>query len=245
MEPSHRGGANAINCWYDRDIDATMRRTQTRPLPAQRMDPSAALAFGIGLGVLAGVELALLVNLAAALLAMVGYLFYACVYTMYLKRHTAQNIVIGGVAGAIPPLVGWAAVTGGLSMTAFFLFAIVFYWTPPHFWALSLLIRSDYAAADVPMLPVTAGVGETRRQILLWTAVLVVVTILPFVGRSFGPIYLGGAVLLGAAFFALSIRAVTTRTSKAARQVFYYSIWYLAAIFVVMVVDSIVFRGGA
>jgi len=234
------GGAGAVNCWYDRDIDASMARTRRRPIPDGRIDPSAALWFGIVLGTVAVLELAVLVNLLAAAMCLAGYLAYVLLYTMYLKRNTVQNIVVGGVAGAIPPLVGWAAVTGRLDLTAFFMFALVFYWTPPHFWSLALLIQSDYRRADVPMLPAVVGSGETRRQILLWTLLLVAVSVLPFVAGSFGFGYLVAAMALGALFVALALRAVRLGTSRSARQVFYYSLIYLAAIFVVMVVVSTV-----
>ena len=232
------GGAGAVNCWYDRDIDASMARTRRRPLPDGRIAPAAALWFGILLGAVAVLELAFMVNLLAATMCLSGYLAYVLLYTMYLKRNTVQNIVVGGVAGAIPPLVGWAAVTGRLDLTALFMFALVFYWTPPHFWSLALLVQSDYRRADVPMLPAVAGAEETRRQILLWTVLLVAVSVLPFVAGSFGLVYLAAALLLGGLFVVLAVRASRLRSSRSARQVFYYSLVYLAAIFVVMVVVS-------
>jgi protoheme IX farnesyltransferase len=231
------GGAHAINCWFDRDIDASMGRTRTRPIPAGRIQPASALAFGVSLGVSAFVLLAVAVNLLAAALAITGLLFYVLVYTMWLKRSSMQNIVVGGAAGAFPPLVGWAAVQGRLTLTALFLFAVVFYWTPPHFWALALLIRRDYASASVPMLPVVVGERETRRQILLYTVVLVVVTILPALAHSFGYVYLAGAAVLDAVFLATAVRAVTDPSARAARRVFYYSMLYLALLFAVMAVD--------
>ena len=234
------GGAHAINCWFDRDIDAGMGRTRSRPIPAGRIQPGSALAFGITLGVLAFALLALAVNPLAAALAIGGMLFYVFVYTMWLKRSSMQNIVVGGAAGAFPPLVGWAAVQGRLTLTALFLFAVVFYWTPPHFWALALLIRRDYASVSVPMLPVIVGERETRRQILLYTVVLVLVTLMPLLAHLFGTIYLVGAGVLDAAFLAAAVMAVRDPSARAARRVFYYSMLYLAVLFAVMAVDRVV-----
>jgi heme o synthase len=234
------GGAHAINCWFDRDIDANMGRTRARPIPAGRIDPVNALVFGVVLGVLSFSLLATAVNLLAASLALTGLLFYVLVYTMWLKRSSVQNIVVGGAAGAIPPLVGWAAVQGRLTLTALFLFAVIFYWTPPHFWALSLLIQRDYAGASVPMLPVVAGEAETRRQILVYSAVLVLVTFLPMMVHLFGPVYAVGAGLLDATFLATTGLAVLSPTARAARRVFYYSMLYLALLFAVMAVDRVV-----
>ncbi|MBJ7595110.1 MAG: protoheme IX farnesyltransferase [Candidatus Dormibacteraeota bacterium] len=234
------GGAHAINCWFDRDIDASMGRTRTRPIPAGRVQPSSALAFGTTLGVVAFALLAVAVNLLAAVLAIGGLLFYVFVYTMWLKRRSMQNIVVGGAAGAIPPLVGWAAVQGSLNLTALFLFAVVFYWTPPHFWALALLIRRDYASVSVPMLPVIVGERETRRQILLYTVILVLVTIMPALVHSFGYVYVVGAGVLDALFLAAAVIAVRDPSARAARRVFYYSMLYLALLFAVMAVDRVV-----
>ena len=186
------GGAGAVNHWYDRDIDAQMARTATRPVPAGRISPRAALTFGIVLAVLSFVELSLTVNVLAAVLALSGFLGYVFVYTMWLKRSTPQNIVIGGAAGAVPPLVAWAAVTGRVELTALYLFAIVFYWTPPHFWALSLLMKDEYARVGVPMMPVVRGESETRQLIVLYTVLLVALTLMPVVFGYFGLIY--GAV---------------------------------------------------
>jgi protoheme IX farnesyltransferase len=233
------GGAHAINCWFDRDIDASMGRTRGRPIPAGRVQPGNALAFGVILGGLAFGLLAVAVNLLAAALAIAGLLFYVFIYTMWLKRSSMQNIVVGGAAGAFPPLVGWAAVQGRLTLTALFLFAVVFYWTPPHFWALALLIRRDYASAAVPMLPVIVGERETRRQILLYTVVLVLVTILPVLVGSFGAIYMVGAGLLDAVFLATAVLAVRDPSARAARRVFYYSMLYLALLFAVMAIDRV------
>ncbi|MGH7687691.1 MAG: heme o synthase [Candidatus Dormibacteria bacterium] len=233
-------GANAINCWFDRDIDAEMGRTRSRPLPAGRIDPAHAFTFGIALAVTSFVLMTLTVNLLAATLTMTAFLFYVLVYTMWLKRSSMQNIVIGGAAGAIPPLVGWAAVDGQLSLTALFLFAIVFYWTPPHFWALALLIRGDYARARVPMLPVVAGDRQTRQQIVLYTIIMVLVTVLPALTRSFGPVYIGGAALLDAAFLADAVHTASHPTARSARRLFYHSMLYLALLFAVMAIDRVV-----
>ncbi len=233
-------GANAINCWFDRDIDARMGRTRSRPLPSGRIDPRSALAFGVFLGALSFLLLAVTVNLLAASLALTALLFYVTVYTMWLKRSSMQNIVIGGAAGAIPPLVGWAAVQGRLDLTAVFLFAIVFYWTPPHFWALSLLVRADYERARVPMLPVVAGDPETRRQILLYTLILCVVTVLPVLTRSFGPLYAAGAVALDLLLLVDAVRVVRDPSARSARRLFYHSLIYLALLFAVMALDRVV-----
>jgi protoheme IX farnesyltransferase len=230
-------GANAINCWFDRDIDLTMGRTRTRPIPAGRIEPRQALAFGIGLGVASFVLLATTVNLLSAVLAMTALLFYVLVYTMWLKRSSMQNIVIGGAAGAIPPLVGWAAVTGSLDLTAVFLFAVVFYWTPPHFWALSLLLKNDYSRAGVPMLPVVQGDRQTRYQIVLYTIILCLVTVLPVLTRSFGAVYLGGAVVLDTILLTDAVVASRRPTARSARRLFYHSMIYLALLFAVMAID--------
>jgi len=236
-------GANAINCWFDRDIDAAMGRTRSRPLPAGRIEPAHAFAFGIGLAASSFLLLTMAVNLLAASLTMAAFLFYVLVYTMWLKRSSMQNIVIGGAAGAIPPLVGWAAVEGRLTMTALFLFAIVFYWTPPHFWALALLIRGDYARAHVPMLPVVAGDRSTRQQIALYTVILVLVTVLPALTRSFGVVYIAGAAVLDTALLADAIATVRQPSARSARRLFYHSMLYLALLFAVMAVDRVVAGG--
>src|SRR3954468_8855112 len=199
------GGAGAVNHWFHRDTAARMSRTANRPVPAGRIAPAAALAFGIALAALSFVELSLAVNVLSASLALAGFLGYVLVYTMWLKRSTPQNIVIGGAAGAVPPLVAWAATTGRVSGAPLYLFAIVFYWTPPHFWALSLLMKDEYERAGVPMLPVVRGEGETRRQIVLYTLLLVAVTMLPFSGRLFDGIYAITALVLGVAFTWLAV----------------------------------------
>src|SRR2546423_3014577 len=201
------GGASALNHVLDRDIDKLMgARTRARPLAAERVPVSLALEFGLTLSAFSFVLLASLVNVLTASLALVGNLFYVLVYTRWLKRTTPQNIVIGGAAGAVPPLVGWAAVTGNLTLPALWLFLIVFFWTPPHFWALALLIRRDYAAARVPMLPVVRGTRATTRQILVYSLVLVGVSVVPVVWGPLGAVYLGAALGLGAAFVLLALR---------------------------------------
>jgi protoheme IX farnesyltransferase len=232
-------GANAINCWFDRDIDLEMGRTRTRPIPAGRIEPRQALAFGVALGVASFVLLATTVNLLSAVLAMAALLFYVLVYTMWLKRSSMQNIVIGGAAGAIPPLVGWAAVTGSLNLTAVFLFAVVFYWTPPHFWALSLLLKNDYSRAGVPMLPVVQGDRQTRYQIVLYTIILCLVTVLPVLTRSFGAVYLGGAIVLDTILLTDAVVASRRPTARSARRLFYHSMIYLALLFAVMAIDRV------
>ncbi len=233
-------GASAINCWIDRDVDREMLRTRRRPLPDGRIVPSHALVFGILLGVTAFVVLAFWVNVLAATLAISGLLFYVLVYTLWLKRSTPQNIVIGGAAGAVPPLVGWAAVTHGLDLTAIYLFAIIFFWTPPHFWALAIQLRADYARARIPMLPVVKGDREARRQILWYTLILVALSLLMFTTRSVGRIYLVGAVLLGTAFIVFALLNVRDRGRRWVRPLFDYSIVYLALLFTLMMVDSVV-----
>ena len=237
-------GAGAINCWIDRDIDGDMYRTRRRPIPDGRIAPAHALTFGISLGVLAFLLLAFWVNVLAATLAVSGLLFYVFVYTLWLKRSTAQNIVIGGAAGAVPPLVGWAAVTHSLDLTALYLFAIIFLWTPPHFWALALRIQRDYARVGVPMLPVVRGEKEAKRQILLYTLLLVAVTLMLFVSGAVGGLYLVGASLLGAAFIAFAILNLRDGKRRWSRPLFDYSIAYLALLFGVMVADRMVGRLG-
>jgi heme o synthase len=232
------GGAGAVNHYLDRDIDAQMARTATRPVPSGRIAPRAALLYGIALAVLSFALLSLTVNLLAALLALSGFLGYVFVYTLWLKRTTPQNIVIGGAAGAVPPLVGWAAVTGGVESTALYLFAIVFYWTPPHFWALSLLMKDEYARVGVPMMPVVRGEVETRRQILLYTCLLLVLTLLPVAFGFFGAVYGAAALLLGAGFIALAVRLQRRADRRSALRAYLYSLAYLAALFCAMVLDA-------
>ena len=232
------GGAGAINHYFDRDIDALMKRTAGRPVPSGRVAPGSALAFGIVLGIASFALLSLTVNVLAAALALSGLLGYVLVYTVWLKRTTPQNIVIGGAAGAVPPLVAWAAVTGSLDWSALYLFAIVFYWTPPHFWALSLLMKDDYERAGVPMLPVVRGETETRRQILLYSVLLVAVTLLPFAGRLLDWAYLLAAVALGGAFLALALRLRRSADRRSALRLYLFSLAYLALLFAAMVVDA-------
>jgi protoheme IX farnesyltransferase len=232
------GGAGAVNHYWDRDIDARMERTADRPIPSGRVSPAAALRFGILLVIASVVLLGWAVNWLAAGLSFCGFVGYVGVYTIWLKRRTVQNIVIGGAAGAVPPLVGWAAVTGRLAWTAVFLFAIVFYWTPPHFWALSLLMKEEYAKVEVPMLPVVRGEGETRRQILIYTVLLFAVTQLPFCAGKLGDIYLAASMALGFAFIYGSVRLYRLATRRAALQLYLFSLAYLALLFGAMVLDA-------
>ena len=232
------GGAGAVNHYYDRDIDAQMARTATRPIPAGRVTPLAALTFGMTLSALSFAWLTATVNVLSAVLALCGFLGYTLIYTAWLKRRTPQNIVIGGAAGAVPPLVGWAAVAGHVDPAAWYLFAIVFYWTPPHFWALSLLMKDEYARVGVPMMPVVRGEDETRRQILLYTVLLVALTLLPVLFGFFGAIYAAAAVGLGAGFLTLSVRLQRRADRRAALRTYLFSLGYLAALFVSMVLDA-------
>jgi protoheme IX farnesyltransferase len=233
------GGASALNHMLDRDIDPLMgKRTRRRPVAAGRVPPTHALEFGLALSALSFVLLASVVNALAAALALVGNLFYVLVYTRWLKRSTPHNIVIGGAAGAVPPLVGWAAATGNLTAPALLLFAIVFFWTPPHFWALALLIKDEYARARVPMLPVVRGERETTRQIVLYSLVLVAVTAAPFLLGTVGLGYLVAALALGAAFVALALRLRRQATPRHAALLFHFSLLYLALLFAAMAADA-------
>jgi protoheme IX farnesyltransferase len=234
------GSANCINCYIDRDIDQIMGRTQRRSLPSGKVQPTQALIFGIILGVGAFVILVAFVNLLSAALACSAILFYVFVYTMGLKRTSAQNIVIGGAAGAVPVLVGWAAVTNNLSLPAIWLFAIIFYWTPPHFWALSLLIQKDYEKARIPMLPVVMGERETRKQILLYSLLLLAVTLVLFGMGAMGYIYLLSAVVLGGIMVYMAVRLLREKTKSWAKTLFWYSNCYLAMIFAAMVIDRVI-----
>jgi protoheme IX farnesyltransferase len=234
------GGASALNHVLDADIDKLMgKRTRARPVATGRVPASRALEFGLALSALSFVLLASLANVLTATLALVGNVFYVLVYTRWLKRSTPQNIVIGGAAGAVPPLVGYAAATGNLALPALLLFAIVFFWTPPHFWALALLIRRDYEAARIPMLPVVRGERETTRQIVLYSLVLVGVTLIPAVWRTFGVVYLASALALGAWFLLLAWRLRAEPTPARACGLFHYSLAYLALLFVAMAVDPL------
>lgn len=235
------GSANAINCYIDRDIDQIMGRTQRRSLPSGRVQPVPALIFGIALGVGSFILLTIFVNLLSAELSFAAILFYVFVYTLGLKRNSTQNIVIGGAAGAVPVLVGWAAVTNNITLPAIWLFAIVFYWTPPHFWALSLLIKKDYEKANVPMLPVVVGDAETRRQIFLYTLLLTAVTFMLILTHTMSYLYMAGATILDGILIYMAIRLLTDQKKNWARTIFWYSNCYLAAIFAVMVVDRVLF----
>src|SRR5438045_1865327 len=232
------GASGAINMWYDRDIDAVMRRTAQRPLPAGRMEPGEALGFGIVLAVGSTVVMGLAVNWAAAALLALTIAFYVFVYTIWLKRRTPQNIVIGGAAGALPPLIGWAAVTGDIGWGAVALFAIIFFWTPPHFWALSLYRAGEYAAAGVPMLSVVAGARETKRQMLLYTVVLWPAALAPWPLGIAGPLYGAGALLLSAVFTGWAVLVWRDPTDRSARRMFAFSLLYLFLIFSLLLIDQ-------
>jgi protoheme IX farnesyltransferase len=235
------GGASALNHVLDRDIDPLMgERTKKRPVASGRVAPSRALEFGLALSALSFVLLASTVNTLTAVLALVGNLFYVIVYTRWLKRSTPQNIVIGGAAGAVPPLVGWAAATGNLTIPALLLFVIVFVWTPPHFWALALLIKDNYANARVPMLPVVRGDRETARQIVLYSVGLVAVTLIPWAYGSAGLLYLASALALGAGFLWLAERLRRDLAPRRAAILFHYSLLYLALLFVALALDTVV-----
>lgn len=243
------GAAGAINMWYDRDIDAVMYRTRNRPVPAGRITPGATLGFGITLAVGSVILMGLATNSVAAFVLAVSILFYVGIYTAWLKRRTPQNIVIGGAAGAFPPVIGWAAVTGSVDLVPLLMFAIIFFWTPPHFWSMALYANADYKRAGVPMLPVVAGGRETRRQIMLYTIVLVLVSLSPWLIRFSGPAYGIAALALGAWFLIHSWRVLrdnqdlagTSRTNDApARAAFKYSILYLFALFSVLAADRLV-----
>jgi protoheme IX farnesyltransferase len=233
------GASGAINMWYDRDIDALMERTRDRPIPNGRINPSDALAFGV---VLAGGSvffMGLAVNYVAAALLAVTILFYVFVYTMWLKRSTPQNIVIGGAAGAFPPMIGWAAVTGGVSIESVVLFLLIFIWTPPHFWALALYRCGDYAAAGVPMLPVVAGKRETKRQMLIYTLLLWPIGVAPALLGLAGWIYGAAAAVLGLIFVAAAVAVWRDESDRSAKRMFGYSIFYLFALFGLLIADRV------
>ncbi len=231
------GGAGAVNHYYDRDIDAQMKRTATRPIPAGRIAPRSALLFGVALAALAFLLLWTCVNLLAASLSLAGFVGYVGVYTVWLKRRTPQNIVIGGAAGAVPPLVGWAATRGSVSWTAVYLFAIVFYWTPPHFWSLSLLMKDEYEKVSVPMMPVVRGERETRRQIVLYTLLLYAISQLPFCAGEFGGFYLVASIVLGLAFVGGAVVLYRRADRRTALRLYLFSLAYLALLFGAMVAD--------
>ncbi len=229
------GGAHAINCWFDRDIDAEMSRTRRRPLPDGRIPAWHALSIGIALNVLAFLVLWAGANLLAATLAMLGTLIYVFVYTVWLKRSTPQNIVIGGAAGAVPPLVGWAAATGRLDLTAFAMFGVVFFWTPPHFWALAQVIKTDYARAHIPMLPVVSGERSAKRQSVGYAVLTAVVSMVPFVTGSAGAVYMAGAVVLGVGLVGLTVLDLSGK--RWTRRLFAYSIVYMALLFALFAIS--------
>jgi len=233
------GASGAINMWYDRDIDAGMARTADRPIPAGRMAPDNALGFGITLAIGSVMVMGLGVNWVAAALLALTIGFYVFVYTMWLKRRTPQNIVIGGAAGAFPPMIGWAAVTGDVSLMPVLLFAIVFFWTPPHFWALALYKEGEYAKVGVPMLPVVAGAAETRRQIVVYSLILVPLTLVPWAMGFTGILYGLPAALLGLVFLGGAFRVARRRTEKAARDLFAFSILYLFLLFALVIADAL------
>jgi protoheme IX farnesyltransferase len=233
------GSANAINCYLDRDIDEVMRRTRNRPLPAHQMEPTSALAFGYVLGIVSFFFLSITVNVLAASLALSAIAFYVFVYTMWLKRSSVQNIVIGGAAGAAPALVGWAAVTGAVGLPAWILFAIVFVWTPPHFWALAMRYSGDYAAAGIPMLPVVRGAEETRKQILLYSLVLFGTSLLLVPVASMGAIYTAAAVVLGGWFVWRALQLWRGTSPAESMRLFKFSILYLGMLFAAVAVDAV------
>ena len=237
------GGANALNHYLDRDIDGLMGRTAGRPLVSGNIPPHHAMWFGIALNVVAFIILGAFVNILSALLTLSATLFYVFVYTKALKRSTPQNIVIGGAAGAIPPMVGWFAVTGGAiglsDLPALYMFAIVFFWTPPHFWALSLMIKEDYRRAGIPMLPVVAGVRNTKRYILLYTILLLALTLMFFTTRAVGWVYFGGSLALGIGFIYYAFRLMRRDGIEGAKAAYLYSLAYLALLFLVIMVDSL------
>jgi heme o synthase len=232
------GGANAVNMYLDRDIDTRMSRTRLRPIPSGRMGPRAVLAFGVALATAATFLLARYVNVLTAVLALGGFYFYVFVYTRWLKRTTPQNIVIGGAAGAFPPLVGWAAMTGTVDLTAMYLFLIVFYWTPPHFWALALLKQRDYGRAGIPMAPLVWGERATMQQMMWYNVILIALTLLPVAFGAFGVVYFVSALVLGALLLVGVIRISTSADfTKPAWTVYKFSLLYLALLFVAMVID--------
>jgi protoheme IX farnesyltransferase len=238
------GAAAALNMWYEADLDALMKRTAGRPLPAGRLDRQTALHFGVGLAFFSVLLMGLAANWLAAFVLAVSILFYVLVYTIWLKRRTPQNIVIGGAAGAFPPVIGWAAATGDVTLLPVLLFILIFLWTPPHFWALSLFVRSDYAAAGVPMLPVVSGARATRQQIALYTLPMAAAAVAPWPLGLAGPLYGIAAAALSLAFILLSLRVLANRASdpsgmKPEKQLFAYSILYLFAVFGALVIDRV------
>ncbi len=232
------GGANALNHFLDKDIDLLMSRTMRRPVASERISPAKALAFGILLNILAFLVLAAWVNVLAAVLTLVATLFYVFVYTGWLKRTTTQNIVIGGAAGSIPPVVGWVAITGSLDLPALYLFAVIFFWTPPHFWALAMLIQKDYERAKIPMLPVVVGRETTVQSIFIYSLVLVALSLVFATTSAVGWLYVGSASMLGGIFLALAWQLKGDASTRRARSLYLFSLLYLALLFVAMIVDS-------
>jgi heme o synthase len=237
------GASGAINMWYDRDIDAIMTRTQNRPIPAGRVEPNEALAFGVILSAISVVVMGLAVNWAASVLLAFTIGFYVVIYTMWLKRRTPQNIVIGGASGALPPIIGWAAITGDVSLESVALFAIIFMWTPPHFWALSLYRDGDYQKAGVPMLPVVAGRRETQRQIMFYSVAMVPVTLAPWYLGTVGVVYGAAASVLGLLFLGHAFQVLRDDSARNCKRMFGFSILYLALIFTMLVVDRAILGG--
>lgn len=235
------GGASAVNQFYDRDMDAKMARTARRPIPAGRVSPNAALTYGTLLIVISGVLLVAFVNVLSAALTLFGAAYYIFIYTVLLKRNTVMNIIIGGAAGAIPVLVGWAAVTGTLSFEAWLLFAIIFYWTPPHSWALALLVNADYTRANVPMMPAARGEDAARLQILFYSLLLIILSLLPTPLGMLNLFYGVCAVLMGAGFIWRAVQLIYEKTHASAKQMYKYSTAYLALLFLVMIIDSALF----
>lgn len=232
------GAAGAANMWYERDLDAVMKRTQGRPLPMGRIEPNEALSFAVVLSVLSVLTMGVALNWTAAGLLAIANLFYVFIYTIWLKRRTPQNIVIGGAAGAFPPMIGWAAVTGDITILPLILFAIIFIWTPPHFWALSLFANDDYKRANIPMMPVVAGEKSTKRQMLLYTLILLPLSISPALLGYTGMVYGVTAGLLGLFFIYTAIRVLRDQTLKSARLMFGYSVFYLFALFLALMIDA-------
>lgn len=228
------GASGCLNMWYEADLDARMKRTANRPIPSGRMDPQTALHFGVALSTASVLVMGLMVNVVAGALLLMTILFYVVVYTVWLKRRTSMNIVIGGAAGAFPPMIAWAAVTGGVSLESIVMFGIIFMWTPPHFWSLSLFACKDYKAAGIPMLPVVAGEGETRKQILIYTLLMVPVSLLPWFMGFAGPVYGIVAAVSGAIFIWMSVSLARHKDIKSAKKTFFYSILYLFLLFAVM-----------
>jgi protoheme IX farnesyltransferase len=233
------GAAGAINMWFDRDIDAVMKRTKNRPIPLGKIDPQEALSFGVILSVFSVMMMGIALNwMAAGILAFANF-FYVVIYTMWLKRSTSQNIVIGGAAGAFPPMVGWAAVTGDVTLASIALFAIIFMWTPPHFWALALFANDDYKRANVPMLPITHGEAHTKIQMLIYSILLLPIAISPYFLGIVGIFYAVSSALLSLFFIYTSVRVLSDKTYKSAKLMFGYSVFYLFAIFLVLIIDKV------